>query len=159
MPHLLSLALKMSGLWLAGDSFPDQIHKIVPAVSIHALEIYPGLLSTGYVPLATRRCRDCRTVVDTLASYWLSTCRSSREVCTRQHTAINHALRVALHGSGYTTTLELLLMDLISHHGDSEIRADLQGKWGRRSAIHLCGCGNYLPLGVYLLGWHTVLGR
>ena len=63
-------------------------------------------------------------VVDTLGSHQLSTCPSSRAAFTRRHTAVNHAIRTALLGAGYTSTLEPSLLDPNPQDGNLGLRAD-----------------------------------
>lgn len=75
------------------------------AVFRHALRVFLGLLPPGGASLAIWRCHDCPKEVDTLRSPWLSTNLFTRAAFTSCDTAVNHAIRAALLGARYTSTL------------------------------------------------------
>lgn len=89
-----------------------------------ALRVHLGLPLVGSAYLATRACRDCRMVVDTLGSRWLSTCPFSRAVFKRRHSAVNRTVSTYLYGAVCISTLEPSVSDPNPHQDYPRLRAD-----------------------------------
>lgn len=97
---------------------------IALAVFRYDLRVLSGLSFPGSTSLTACICHESLIVVDTLVSHWLRTYPSFAAAFTRLHTAVNHAIRIALYESNYTSTLEPSLGDSSTYQHNLVLRED-----------------------------------